>query len=106
MEEIKKILGEKLVNNDVNIVNIILSYLDKCSQCKKFDILTTYYIRVCGCYTYEKELNRCCYNMSNNYCLIKCCYDCMVEVMLEHNEGKNGVFTENEMKNKIVKIIY
>ena len=53
MEEIKQILSIKLVNNDINIVNNIISYMNKCHYCEEYkrDI--------------ELEI---CYICNNSYC--------------------------------------
>ena len=55
MDEITKILDDKLKNNEVSLVKTILSYLEYCDLCKKYeDIYFRHYTnktKCCGkCY--------------------------------------------------------
>lgn len=41
---LSKILDKKLINNDVHIIGMILSYLDKCAICKDYGNIRPYVI--------------------------------------------------------------
>ena len=95
---IRNILDEKLENNDINIVDIILSYLIKCDECDKYDDCKYYLIRECHHYNIYNSCLRC----DDSWRKKKLCYTCMVKIMLNHNAGKNGVFANKEFIDKII----
>lgn len=81
--EINNILDELLINNDKHIIKLILSFLDKCPECDRYDLIKRYFVNIGSRYTTKWE--------EKDYC-----YKCMVEVMLNSNRGKSGVLTWGE----------
>ena len=75
---IRDILDKKLHNNDIHIIDMILSYLDKCYMCERMDNCKKYVIR--------KTIPLC----------LPLCYECMVEMMLDDPNGRSGVVPEDE----------
>ena len=61
MEEIKKILDEKLKNNEPLLVNTIISYLEFCDVC---EVLNRIYFRH---YSSKKKCCYKCYDIWINY---------------------------------------
>ena len=89
--ELNKILDKLLINNDKNIVGVILSYLDKCSECERYDCITRYFVKNCC-------ISKSCFRSNSmiKWIELDMCYRCMVKKMLNHHSGKNAVLTWKE----------
>ena len=78
--------------NDPELAKIILSYLHPCMICKNHCInVKNYYVEDCANYI----------KFYKDWRVIYMCYDCMVDVMLNHPHGKNGVLTYEEHQKEI-----
>ena len=97
MKTIPQLLDEKLIGNDINLVDTILGYLMKCDCCDKYDDCKIFYIKICPCYDKYNSCGRC---PINDYNIRKMCYSCLKRIMLNHNQGKNGVLTIQELQDK------
>lgn len=95
---IRKILDEKLENNDIHLIDEILSYLMVCSCCKRYDVVRVHYVSHCKHFNSKKNS---CLRCSNDWKIHKLCYPCMKTIMLSHNSGKRGVLTCGEFLDRI-----
>ncbi len=72
---IKKILEEKLEGNDILIADMILSFLQPCSHCIRYDNVVKYYVKRNGLYGFDDRGNQLGMN------IMDLCRTCMIEVM-------------------------
>jgi hypothetical protein len=95
MEFIKKILDIKLVNNDILIINNILSYIKDhsiCEECKKFNKCKLSYQKI----KIGRSRDSCRDFYDNKLKERKLCHYCFVDIMKNHDFGKNGILNERE----------
>ncbi len=84
--ELKELLIE--TNNEPQLADTILSYLDKCMLCKRYDITKMYYIKQNG---YNGSWKR-----TKDFRVLYLCKCCQVKVMIYHNQGKSGILSSRE----------
>ncbi len=87
---IKKELIKHLEGNDIAIADLILSYLQPCHHCIRYDNVIKYYVKRNGLYGYDDR------GAQLGLVIMNMCKKCMIELMLNHSRGKNGVFTVEE----------
>ena len=81
--QVREILDKKLYNNDIHIIDEILSFLDTCDICGKLDKCDRYVVT-------------CDIKFINIYDM---CHPCMVNKMINHISGRRGVIPIDEWWN-------